>query len=76
MPSTQPIKLGLIGTGGRLRGIVHRLLREAPAGTIEVVAAYDPEPKSLLALEDDCGRGIERLPSEAAFLRDDFLAFT
>lgn len=66
MLSTKPIKLGLIGTGGRLRGIIRRLLREAPPGSIQVAAAYDPDPKSLLALESDCGPGFERMPSEEA----------
>ena len=41
----QPIGLGLVGCGGRLRGVVNRLIRHCP--TARVVALADPDPLSI-----------------------------
>ncbi len=60
------VRVGLIGPGGRLRGIVRRLLDEAPAGSIQVTTAYDPDPGSLQSLRKDLGVDVEVVSSEEA----------
>jgi len=50
---SKPVRLGLIGTGGRLRGVVRRLLNAAPAGALKVSAAYDPDPGAIQSLRND-----------------------
>jgi len=46
MSTTKPkVRLGLMGSGGRLRGVA-ALLLEAAEGQIEVAAMYDPDPGS------------------------------
>ena len=68
----KPVRLGLIGPGARLRGIVGRLLNHAPAHSIEVVAAYDPSPRSIQSLRDELGIEIEEaLSEEVIFNRPD-----
>lgn len=53
MTNPSSIRLGVIGCGGRLRGVLSRLLQSAPAGRITIVAAYDPFPGSIQALRDE-----------------------
>jgi len=60
----QPVRLGLIGPGGRLRGVVRRLLDEAPEGQIKITAAYDPDPGAIQTLRNDFGTDIEATSSE------------
>jgi predicted dehydrogenase len=64
-----PVRLGLIGSGGRLQGIVRRLLDEAPAGSIQVTAAYDPDPGSIQSLRNGLGPAFEEMGSEEGVAR-------
>ncbi len=43
--------IGIIGCGGRVRGLARRL-QEARPGTIRTVAVYDPDPRSVHAARD------------------------
>ncbi len=63
------IKIGLIGTGGRLRGLVQRLIVEA-AGAVEVVAAYDPDPVAHPALDEALKTKVRQAASEEALVND------
>ncbi|MBE7157021.1 MAG: Gfo/Idh/MocA family oxidoreductase [Rhodospirillales bacterium] len=65
-PPFQPIRLGLIGCGSRLRGIVRRLIQHAPAGSIGITAAYDPDRGSLRALQAETPHPFEVVDTEAA----------
>jgi predicted dehydrogenase len=60
----KPVRIGLIGPGGRLRGILVRVLNEAPPGSMQIVAAYDPDPRSVQSLRDELGIEIEQVLSE------------
>src|SRR5471032_1403926 len=64
----KPVRLGVIGSGGRLRGILRRLLDEAPAGSIQIVAAYDPDPGAIKSLRDDLGGKFEIAPTEESLI--------
>ena len=64
--TTKTVRLGLIGTGSRLRGIVRRLLDAAPGGQIKVSAAYDPDAEALQALRHECGVDFDAVASEEA----------
>jgi len=66
--ATQPVRVGLIGPGGRLRGIVGRLLNEAPSGSIKIVAAYDPDSRALQSVRDELGIELEEALSEEALI--------
>jgi predicted dehydrogenase len=63
--SQNPIRIGVIGAGGRIRDVLRRVLAES-AGRIKIVAAYDPDPNALAALHDDFGHPFEATPSEEA----------
>lgn len=64
MTTTRPVRLGLIGTGGRLRGVVRRLLLEAPPRSIQVTTAFDPDPGALESLRREVGPGFQAMSSE------------
>lgn len=58
-----PVKIGLIGTGQRLRSVV-KLVVEESAGLVQVAAVYDPDPVSQQAAITDFGSGIHLCTSE------------
>ncbi len=61
--TSQPVKIGLIGTGGRLRSVVNLVLQEA-AGRVQVVAAFDPDPIARQAAIEAFGADIALCQSE------------
>jgi predicted dehydrogenase len=63
------IRLGIIGAGGRLRGVLSGILQHALVGQIRVVSAYDPAPESLLALKGLVGYDFEHARSEDDVIR-------
>lgn len=68
MSQIKPIRLGLIGSGARLRNVLRRLLNEARPGEIEIVAAYDPDPQALEATAHDCKAKFAVEKSEEALI--------
>ncbi|MBN2710824.1 MAG: Gfo/Idh/MocA family oxidoreductase [Planctomycetes bacterium] len=48
--------IGIIGCGGRIRGVVNNVLQNS--GDVRVVAVFDPEPKSVAAAKENYGDGI------------------
>ena len=64
--STGPVRLGVIGAGGRMRYVLRHLLAAAPAGRIVVKAAYDPDQEALTALREVCGYDFETAKSQEA----------
>lgn len=63
------IHLGLIGAGGRLRGIVRRLLDADDTGRLNVSAVHDPDPISHRALREILPGGYREV-SEDELLAD------
>ncbi len=68
--SSSPVRIGLIGIGGRLTGVVRRLLATAPEGRIEVAAVYDPRPGSLADVGGRYGAGCRIYDTEEALIAD------
>lgn len=64
------IRIGMIGTGGRLRGVVRRVISSANEGAVEVVAAYDPDPASHPVLESVLNCKVRQMASEEALIND------
>jgi predicted dehydrogenase len=64
-----PVRLGLIGTGGRLRGVVRRLLETAPRGSIRVTAAFDPDPGAIESLRGEVNPGFQAMATEEEVAR-------
>jgi len=64
--STESVRLGVIGAGGRMRYVLRHLLAAVPAGRVVVTAAYDPDPNALTALREICGHDFESVKSEEA----------
>lgn len=67
---SSPVKIGLIGAGARLRGVVTLLLRES-AGSVQVTSVYDPDPISQQAARKEFGSHIEVTDSEEALINSD-----
>ena len=68
--SNPTVKIGVIGCGGRIRGVLGNILKAAPEGRLRITAAYDTDPLSYEALEKDFGGGWRRCASEEALARD------
>ena len=51
----KPINIGLIGAGGRLRGVIKRLLAADSENRIRVAAVHDPDLASHRALQEAIG---------------------
>ena len=63
MTTPSPLRIGIIGAGGHLRGVLRRVLDEA-AGRTRVTVAHDPYPASLTALRDQLGYDFASAPSD------------
>lgn len=61
--NSSPVKIGLIGAGARLRGVVDLVIKEA-AGSVEVAAAFDPDPIAQEALRAAFGPQVKLCASE------------
>lgn len=68
--SNSKVRIGMIGTGGRLRGVVRRLLQSDTTGRLEIVAAYDPDSGSLDTLDQVFGKTVRRAASDEALIND------
>ncbi len=66
--SREIVKIGLIGCGARLRGVVQPLISAAD-NRIRVTAVYDPDPLSLAAAAADFGPGLETCASETELMK-------
>lgn len=66
-PSTsqRPVRLGIIGAGSRMRGIVRRLLGTAQPGELQITAVYDPDTTLSETLFQDLGCRLEMARSDA-----------
>jgi predicted dehydrogenase len=69
MSSTHPVRIGVIGCGVRLRGVLRHLLQSAPSGRIQLAAVYDPHPKSRQAVRDELGVTFAEEASEETLVR-------
>ena len=56
MNSKQIVNITAIGTGGRLRDVIRRVLA-AGKGQIKVAAVYDPDPLSVESFIEEFGNG-------------------
>jgi len=65
MKNLEPIRLGLIGVGGRLRGVLKHLRQADPNRQIQVITAHDPYAPALEALRAESGEDFERADEEA-----------
>ena len=70
IPSGKTINLGIIGCGGRIRGVIRELLNAAPEGSMRVHSAYDPDPLSYDALTCDFGGGWRQSLSDEELVRN------
>ncbi len=70
LSTSSPLRLGLIGAGGRLRGVVKRLLQVAPAGRLAIAAIHDPDPKSHDPCRDIFGPGYRQAATEEEIFCD------
>jgi predicted dehydrogenase len=64
LSATNPVRLGVIGAGGRMRFVLRHLLAAAPPGRIAITAAWDPDPEALEALHVASGADFEAVKSE------------
>jgi len=67
---SKKLNLGLLGCGGRLRSVVKAILKEAPAHSLRIAAAYDPDPGSYETLREEFGNDWKSHPSEEALVHD------
>jgi len=65
---SSPIPIGLIGTGGRLRGIVRHICELEPR--VRIVAAHDPLEHSRTALRKQLGYDYRIAESEESLVND------
>jgi predicted dehydrogenase len=65
-----PIKIGLIGAGGRLRSVVNLLLGQS-AGQIAVTGVHDPDPVSVSAARERFGNDVAVYDSVDALVQSD-----
>lgn len=63
----KPTRIGLIGTGQRLRGVA-RLLKKVADGRIQIRAIHDPDPISQNAVLEAFGQEVEVCPTEEALI--------
>jgi len=54
------IRIGLIGAGTRIRGLIKHLIRRHPDAAVQFVAASDPDENSVAELENITGAKIRR----------------
>lgn len=54
--SENSIRLGLVGCGVRLRAVLGLLLKNAPAGTLQVRSVFDPDERARQKLSLELGR--------------------
>jgi predicted dehydrogenase len=64
MSFASPIRLGLIGAGNRLQGVLRRLLEVAPVNSIKVVAVYDPDAGVIESLRKYLGSEFQEMKSD------------
>lgn len=68
--SDSKISIGLLGAGGRLRGVFRRILEVDTTGRIQPVAAYDPDPIVEAEMEKQFGVKVRMVESEDALIND------
>jgi len=68
--SNSKIRIGMIGAGGRLRGVLRRLLQSDPTGRLELVAAFDPDAGALDSADEVFGKKLRRAASDEALIND------
>lgn len=66
--SSKTVRIGLLGAGNRLCGIIRKLHSCDREGKVRVVSAYDPQPVALESLPGNLGYSFERAPSEEALV--------
>jgi len=65
--SNQPVRIGVIGAGGRMRGVLGRVLNSAPSHRLHVEAVYDPDENSRTALREVVGYDVRTAVSAEDF---------
>ena len=68
--SSKNVKIGLIGVGGRLRGVIRRVLAADTEKRISVSAAFDPSAGSHASLRETLGHDYRIAESEEALVND------
>jgi predicted dehydrogenase len=71
MAKSSAVGVGVLGSGGRIRGILRRLIAAAPEGRIKVVAAYDPFAGSLQAMRDEISADFDTERDEESLVQRD-----
>jgi predicted dehydrogenase len=69
MSTTPTVRIGAIGCGARLRHVLRHLFNAAPAGRIQITAAYDPLPKTLRAMREELGISFAEEDSDQALVQ-------
>lgn len=62
------VRLGVLGCGGRMRGILKRLLETDTENQIRIISAFDPFPESLNSLREMTGYDFETASTEDAVI--------
>ena len=65
-PSNQSVRIGVMGAGSRIRGVLHHLFAAAPPGSLAITAAYDPSADAIAALRAGGPHALEAVDSERA----------
>jgi predicted dehydrogenase len=69
--STHPtVRIGLIGCGGRIRGVAKHLLDSPKGGHLAVTAMFDPFPGSIAETQRYLGTNARTYPSAEALVRE------
>lgn len=63
-------RIGVIGCGGRIYGVLSRLLASVDAGQIEITALYDPAAKGIERFKSTIAPNAEVFTSEEALLQN------
>lgn len=59
-----PARIGVIGAGGRMTGVLEKVCRVDPS--VQVRAVFDPDPESVELFRGRVARDVETCPDEAA----------
>ena len=68
--SHKNVNIGLIGCGGRLRGVVQGLLKQDSEHRIRMISAYDPDPASRKAARELFENNFRMAASEEELVSD------
>ena len=70
MAATSPLRIGLIGCGGRIRGVAKHLLDSPLGHQVAITAMFDPHEWAVQETQTYLGTSAQVYPSLESLLRD------